>query len=122
MLHMILQNLFVLWKYSLKPLSSLMTKILTTTILATLLVTSLFLSSARAADDVTTLATPKIQHLVVIFQENVSFDHYFATYPVATNPAGEPASNPKKDTPSVNGLNGSLLSPNNPNSVQPFRL
>ena len=28
----------------------------------------------------------KIQHLVVIFQENVSFDHYFATYPVAANP------------------------------------
>ncbi len=25
-------------------------------------------------------ATP-IQHLVVIFQENVSFDHYFGTYP-----------------------------------------
>ena len=28
-------------------------------------------------------ATP-IQHLVVIFQENVSFDHYFATYPTAS--------------------------------------
>ena len=27
-------------------------------------------------------ATP-IKHLVVIFQENVSFDHYFGTYPVA---------------------------------------
>jgi phospholipase C len=31
-----------------------------------------------------------IEHLVVIFQENVSFDHYFATYPVALNPTGEP--------------------------------
>ena len=30
-------------------------------------------------------ATP-IKHLVVIFQENVSFDHYFGTYPVAQNP------------------------------------
>ena len=30
-------------------------------------------------------ATP-IKHLVVIFQENVSFDHYFGTYPNATNP------------------------------------
>ena len=30
-------------------------------------------------------ATP-IQHVVVIFQENISFDHYFATYPIATNP------------------------------------
>ncbi len=33
--------------------------------------------------------TTPIQHLVVIFQENVSYDHYFATYPVAANPAGE---------------------------------
>ena len=33
-------------------------------------------------------ATP-IKHLVVIFNENVSFDHYFATYPNATNPPGE---------------------------------
>src|SRR3954463_5381120 len=28
--------------------------------------------------------TTPITHLVVIFQENVSFDHYFATYPTAT--------------------------------------
>jgi phospholipase C len=35
-------------------------------------------------------ATP-IKHLVVIFQENVSFDHYFGTYPNAANPKGEPA-------------------------------
>jgi phospholipase C len=34
--------------------------------------------------------TTPIKHLVVIFQENVSFDHYFATYPVAQNPGGEP--------------------------------
>ena len=33
-------------------------------------------------------ATP-IKHVVVIFQENVSFDHYFATYPVAQNNVGE---------------------------------
>ena len=38
-------------------------------------------------------ATP-VQHLVVIFQENVSFDHYFGTYPYATNPAGEPQFTP----------------------------
>ncbi len=34
-----------------------------------------------------TPATP-IKHLVVIFQENISFDHYFGTYPSATNPQG----------------------------------
>jgi len=35
--------------------------------------------------------TTAIKRLVVIFQENVSFDHYFATYPNALNPPGQPA-------------------------------
>ena len=73
-------------------------------------------------------ATP-IRHLVVIFQENVSFDHYFATYPVAANPPGEPAFHASRNTPSVNGLSGGLLTMNpNLNSANgtgasnPFRL
>ena len=33
-------------------------------------------------------ATP-IKHIVVIFQENVSFDHYFGTYPNAANTSGQ---------------------------------
>jgi phospholipase C len=65
-------------------------------------------------------STP-IKHLVVIFQENVSFDHYFGTYPNATNPAGEPAFTPSPRTPSVNGLSENLLT-ENPNSFNPFRL
>ena len=65
-------------------------------------------------------ATP-IQHLVVVFQENVSFDHYFGTYPNATNPAGEPSFVAAPGTPSVNGLSPALLS-DNPNGVNPFRL
>ena len=36
-------------------------------------------------------ATP-IKHVVVIFQENVSFDHYFGTYPNAANTDGQPFS------------------------------
>ena len=32
-------------------------------------------------------STP-IKHLVVIFDENISFDHYFGTYPVAANTDG----------------------------------
>jgi phospholipase C len=77
----------------------------------------------------TSTATP-IQHLVVIFQENISFDHYFATYPNATNPAGEPQFTPSPNSPTVNGLSGALLS-RNPNSLNsgndtgatnPFRL
>ncbi len=65
--------------------------------------------------------TTPIKHLVVIFQENVSFDHYFATYPYATNPAGEPAFTAKAGTPAVNGLTAGLLT-HNPNSVQPTRI
>ena len=48
-------------------------------------------------------ATP-IKHLVVIFNENVSFDHYFATYPEATNPPGEPAFTAAPGTPAVDNL------------------
>jgi len=66
--------------------------------------------------------TTPIKHLVVIFQENVSFDHYFATYPSAVNTPGEPRFTAAAGTPSVNGLNEALQAPNNPNSVQPFRL
>ncbi len=70
-----------------------------------------------------------IQHVVVIFQENVSFDHYFATYPNATNPQGQPVFKASAATPSVNGLSGALMS-NNPNlntangagATNPFRL
>ena len=62
-------------------------------------------------------ATP-IKHLVVIFQENVSFDHYFATYPHATNPWGEPRFEAAPGTPSVNGLQGALLT-HNPNATNP---
>ena len=88
------------------------------------LLTALAASAAAQADRPgrgTGGVTP-IQHLVVIFQENISFDHYFATYPNAANPAGEPQFHADRDTPSVNGLNEPLNAPNNPNSAQPFRL
>jgi len=45
-----------------------------------------------------------IKYLVVLFQENSSFDHYFATYPVATNPVGEPQFIADPNTPFVNNL------------------
>jgi phospholipase C len=67
---------------------------------------------AAYASDVKT-ATP-IKHLVVIFGENRSFDHYFGTYPYALNPKGEPQFHPLPNTPSVNGLGNALLN-NNPN-------
>src|SRR5487761_1372812 len=65
-------------------------------------------------------ATP-IKHLVVIFQENHSFDNYFGTYPNAANPAGEPAFHAAPGTPDVNGLSSALLT-RNPNLANPFRL
>jgi phospholipase C len=65
-----------------------------------------------------TTRTP-IKHLVVIFQENVSFDHYFGTYPHATNTSGQHVT-AAPGTPTVNGLSGALLTAN-PNGVNPRR-
>ena len=78
--------------------------------------------------DTNDTATP-IKHLVVIFDENVSFDHYFGTYPYAANSGGTPFT-AKPGTPTVNGLytkitktgpTGPLLT-NNPNEYNPQRL
>jgi phospholipase C len=73
-------------------------------------------------------ATP-IKHLVIIFQENVSFDHYFGTYPNALNPKGQPKFKPFPNTPTVNGYTPVLLGANpnlNPangtGATNPFRL
>ncbi|KLU64519.1 Non-hemolytic phospholipase C precursor [Desulfosporosinus acididurans] len=66
-------------------------------------------------------ANTPIQHVVVIFNENESFDHYFGTYPVAQNPNGEPPFYATPGTPTVNGLTAALLT-NNPNSANPQRL
>ena len=57
---------------------------------------------------------------MVLFQENVSFDHYFGTYPHAANTDGNPF-HPLPGTPSVNGLTPALLN-SNPNENQPTRL
>ncbi|HEX4167696.1 MAG TPA: alkaline phosphatase family protein [Bryobacteraceae bacterium] len=75
-------------------------------------------------------ATP-ITHLVVIFGENISFDHYFGTYPTAENIPGEPRFKALAGTPTVNGLTPALLT-SNPNflnsaangagAANPFRL
>jgi phospholipase C len=56
----------------------------------------------RGSDDART-ATP-IKHIVVIFQENVSFDHYFGTYPKAMNLSGETPFSASQHTPKVNNL------------------
>ena len=79
--------------------------------------------------------TTPIKHVVVIFDENVSFDHYFGTYPFALNMKGEPQFTVKANTPATNNLltpkdynntqkniaNTNLIT-NNPNANNPVRL
>jgi len=73
--------------------------------------------------------TTPIKHLVVLFDENISFDHYFGTYPYAANTDGTTFT-AKRGTPTVNGLYtkitksgpvGPLLT-SNPNEYNPQRL
>jgi phospholipase C len=93
---------------------------------------SLALAGSSARSDAST-RTP-IKHLVVIFQENVSFDHYFATYPRAANTDGQ-AFLAAAGTPAVDGLlpatatsipvglrHTANLLVSNPNSALPKRL
>ncbi len=65
-------------------------------------------------------AVTPVRHLVVIFDENISFDHYFGTYPNATNKNGS-LFRPKAGTPKANNLTPKLLKAN-PNSFNPQRL
>jgi phospholipase C len=87
-------------------------------------------SAAHAQADYSRTATP-IKHVVVIFGENISFDHYWGTYPYASNPKGEPPFYAAPSTPSVNGLETAGLLTSNPNDLNaangkgasnPFRL
>jgi phospholipase C len=84
-------------------------------------------TSRVASPDEIASETP-IKHLVVVFQENASFDHYFGTYPIAANPTGDPTFVARPDTPPVNNLLPSTLNGNrdlladNPNQSKPFRL
>jgi phospholipase C len=106
------------------------------------LVASVALASSGSSTDSKTTAklitfggprTP-IRHVVEIFQENVSFDHYFGTYPQAANSDGQPF-HALPHTPAVDGLppaTSSSLPPSlrhsanlltsNPNSALPQRL
>ena len=84
--------------------------------------------SASYYRDTNRTATP-IKHLVVIFDENESFDHYFGTYPYAANTDGTKFV-AKPGTPKVNGLYNKItkngpagpLLTSNPNEYNPQRL
>ena len=87
-------------------------------------------AGGSAPAQTTSATTTPIKHLVVIFDENVSFDHYFGTYPYAVNPVGSPAFHAAPGTPTVNGLYNSVgsngptgpLLTANPNTSNPVRL
>ncbi len=76
-------------------------------------------AAPRAQDDART-KTP-IKHLVVLFDENRSFDHYFGAYPQAMNLPGERPFHARPNTPAVNGFTDDLLA-RNPNKYNPIRL
>jgi phospholipase C len=71
-----------------------------------------------------------IQHVVVIFGENISFDHYFGTYPNAANTggttftaaAGTPIPNNYISNPTLLTANPNLNSANGASAANPFRL
>jgi hypothetical protein len=69
-------------------------------------------------DSDTNVAKKQIRHVVVLFQENVFFDHYFGTYPHALNPKGEQAFTPLAGTPKVEGYTLELLT-RNPHYLTP---
>jgi len=91
-------------------------------VLAMSLTVSAPIRSAADADDAST-KTP-IKHLVVVFQENVSFDHYFATYPHALPNLDKSVyfKGPKDDTPHANTLEAAGLLTANPNVANPVRI
>ena len=85
-------------------------------------------SSAHAADashprphPPHTRTTTPIKHLVVLFDENVSFDHYFGTYPHAANTDGTTFT-AGRHTPLANTEQNAGLIASNPNLYKPFRL
>jgi len=109
-----------------------MKRVLLTLVWVTLPITVFLGLPAAHAQTPAPTASPvtPIQHLVVIFQENISFDHYFGTYPFAMNPEGQPAFYAFTNTPSVNGFSPAILSvnanvsnsANGSGAMGPFRL
>ncbi len=78
-------------------------------------------ASAAVAPNRSSVTTSPIKHLVVIFDENVSYDHYFGTYPKAANTDGTKFTAATR-TPKNDNLitSGSLTS--NGNLYYPARL
>ncbi|MQY34354.1 Phospholipase C 1 [Streptomyces sp. RB17] len=63
-----------------------------------------------------------IKHVVVLFDENISFDHYFATYPKAANTDGTKFTASKNTPKDIDTLAHAGLLTKNPNQYAPKRL
>lgn len=77
--------------------------------------------AAAPSPEAVATATP-VTHLVVVFDENVSFDHYFATYPQAANTDGTPFTAARHTPAHVDNLRTAGMLTNNPNAYTPRRL
>ncbi|MEW1865794.1 alkaline phosphatase family protein [Streptomyces sp. NPDC088194] len=66
--------------------------------------------------------TTPIKHLVVLFDENVSFDHYFGTYPQAANTDGTKFTAAKNTPKNIDTAAHAGLVKKNPNQYAPQRL
>ncbi|MEA9987169.1 MULTISPECIES: phospholipase C [Subtercola] len=84
---------------------------------AALLASPAVANTGDASSDTTT----PIKHVVVIFDENISFDHYFGTYPKAANTDGT-SFTAAAGTPTPNNLVSSNTLTGNPNLYDPSRL
>lgn len=96
--------------------------------LSLLAITALPAGATESPEQARPAVTP-IKHLVIIFRENESFDHGFATCPHVFDPRDEPTFIAEADTPPINGPDTDLLehnrnasaAANGPNKSNPFR-
>ena len=78
-------------------------------------------ASAKQTPDRSNNTASPIKHVVVIYDENISYDHYFGTYPSAKNTDGTKFV-ASSATPKNNNLVSSHALTSNGNEVYPFRL
>jgi phospholipase C len=87
-------------------------------------------TTTTALTSVAVAPSTAIKHVVVIFGENISFDHYFGTYPNAANTggttftavAGTPIPNNYISNPNLLTANPNLSAGNTSTASNPFRL
>jgi phospholipase C len=113
-----------------KPIVAIHFWVAALTVLGSLATHGGIAAATDASDGSGVRTTTPIKHLVVLFNENISFDHYFGTYPYAANPPGEIRFSALPNTPTPNRLGlalrtrnpNRLHAANGPGATNPFRL